>query len=96
MVTVWMAKAGSNPADGRPWREMSLSECQQRLGLESSNFRSDLAISPKFGDTSKKAGNFADPVAVVVKIEEEEGAQHHWRAGFYLLDLLPDEAKKLA
>jgi hypothetical protein len=89
-----MAKAGSDPASGAPWLEMPLAECRQRLGLEVSNFCKDLADVPKFGDTSKAAGIFADPVAVVVKIEEEEAAQHRWLAGFYLLHLLPDEAKK--
>ena len=93
MATVWMAKAGSDPARGEPWREMPLTECRERFGLVPSNFCSDLAIAPKFGNTSKAAGIFADPVAVVVKVEEREAAQHHWRAGFYLLDLSPDEAK---
>ncbi|MGE5270385.1 MAG: hypothetical protein ACM3JG_12015 [Thiohalocapsa sp.] len=94
MAKVWMAKVGSDPARGAAWREMSISECQQKLDLKPSNLYSDPAIAPKFGDTNKSAGVCSDPVAVVVKIEEKEAAQHHWQAGFYLLDLLPADAEK--
>ena len=58
MAKVWMAKEGSDPTKGGPWRTMPLDECREKLDLKASNFRCDLTTIPKFGDTSDPPAMF--------------------------------------
>ena len=94
MARVWMAQEGSRANSGGPWREMTLDECQQKLGLIPSDFKSDLADPPHFGDTTKPPAMFRDPVAVVVEVDDAEAAKHGWKPGFYVLDVSPKQAEK--
>jgi hypothetical protein len=94
VANVWMAKEGSDPARGVPWRVMSLAECQTKLGLQPSNFLCDLATIPKFGDVTAQPTVFREPRFVVVQIDQAEADQSQWRSGFYVADLAPEDARR--
>lgn len=93
MTNVWMVREGAGPPQGNPWKEMSVADCCKRLGLIPSNFWCGLTDPPKFGEPSELA-KFRDSRFVFVELDDAEAAQSSWKAGFYKLELSPEEAER--
>jgi hypothetical protein len=70
---------------------MSLSECREKLDLRQGNFWSQPGTSPRFGDPGHPLAGYRDAVSVFVEVDEAEATRENWKAGFYLLDIKPEE-----
>jgi hypothetical protein len=93
MAKVWPCYEGKIVTSGDPWKEISLSECQQTLDLHPSDYRWSLSEVPHFGNRDED-GTILGYKHVVVEVSETEarGGGDDWRPGRYLLRMAPDEA----
>lgn len=94
MAKVWLVMHGPDPTRGEPFRHLPLSECQEKLGLNPSNWVSDSGRGPRFGNPADELARFRGPQHVVVEIDLDEAKAHGWRPGFYVPNITPDEAAR--
>jgi hypothetical protein len=94
MAKVWLAYRGPEPTkESDSLAEIPLEECVSRLGLQQDNWRTPLEQTPKFEPDAKMA-DFLGPRYVVVEIGLDEAKKQQWRAGFYVLEITPADAKQ--
>lgn len=90
MANVWFCYEGPEPTGREPAYELSIAECQKVLGMRQSNYRGNLSTTLSFNRDSV-LGKFAGYKHVVVAISVTESASSEWKAGFYLLQISPDD-----
>lgn len=93
MTKVWFVKEGPDPTRGGPAYKLPLDSCVDQLGLVKSHWLSGLDKRPRFGDQTSRVAGVADYRHVVCEIDESEAAEHGWKAGFYRLEIGPQEAR---
>lgn len=91
MAKIWPVYEGKEPTVGGPWAEMPLLEAIQLFELRPGDFVSELAITPRFGDTTRDRTYFGFR-HVVVEVGRDEGQKAKWKSGFYVSRIKPDEA----
>ena len=95
MAKIWFARRGPEPTNSSdPHTELPLPDCVSKLGLRKAQRISPLEQTPKF-DVQAKMASFTGPHFVVVEIDDAEAKKHQWQSGFYLLDISPQDARKI-
>jgi len=90
MVKVWFCFDGPKVTRGGPAYELTVDECERKLGLTQGGLLTDLSTFPKFNVRSK-VGEIAGYKYVVAEVGEDEAAPASLLAGYYYLQLDPEE-----
>ena len=93
MTKVWFVREGPDPTRGGPAYTLPRDSCVDQLGLAKSQWLSSLDKTPRFGDQTSRVAGVADYRHVVCEVGESEAAEHGWKAGFYRLEISPQEAR---
>jgi len=72
--------------------DLPLGSCVDRLGLTKGQWLSGLDKTPRLGDQTSGVVGVPDCRHVVCEIDESEAKKHGWKAGFYRLEISPQEA----
>jgi hypothetical protein len=91
MAKIWPVYEGREPTIGEPWADLPLTEAVTLFELRPSDFVSDLARTPKFGNVDRDL-LFAGFKHIVVEVGSAEGRREKWKSGFYLSKVKPDDA----
>lgn len=92
MAKVWFMRGGSDPTTGAPaYDDVGLQQCIDRLGLAKSHWLHSLDRTPTFG----RPGNLPrEPRHTVCQVDGLEASEYGWMAGYYLLEINPEEVAK--
>jgi hypothetical protein len=88
MVKVWFVRDGPRPTIGGPAYELSLSSSIELLELKERHWLTDRREDVRFGNQDSALTEIAGNKHVVCEIDEGKAG---WRAGFYRIDLTPEE-----
>ena len=94
MAKVWFVKEGPDPTRGGPAYKLALDSCVGQLDLVKSQWLSGPDKRPRFGDQTSRVAGVADYRHVICEVGESEAAEHGWKAGFYRLEIGPQEVRK--
>lgn len=91
MAKIWPVYEGKQPTYGGPWAELLFSDAVTLFELRQTDFFSDLAVTPRFGDVERDL-TWTGFKHVVVEVAEDEASEAKWRSGFYKSKVKPKEA----
>jgi hypothetical protein len=94
MTKVWFVKEGPDPTRGGPAYNLPHDSCVSQLGLAKSQWLSGLNKAPRFGDQTSRVVGVAAYRYVVCEVDDSEAAEYDWKAGFYRLEIGPQEVGK--
>jgi hypothetical protein len=95
MAKVWLVYRGPEPTKGEALlTEITIDQCVSVFGLRGAHWHSTLSSTPKFREKMSEMAGYLGPSYAVVEIGDAEAACQRWRAGFYLLEMTPDEVRK--
>jgi len=92
MASIWLVAEGDSPTPGQlePRWQLSLSDCEAKLGLKTKHYLCHLSKGPQFGPADQR--RIRGPRHVVVEISEADATSHGWKPGFYLAPILVADA----
>jgi len=95
MAKVWLVYRGPEPTKGGALlNDISIDECVSTFGLRTMDWHSPLSSTPKFSEKMSEMADYLGPRYAMVEIGDAEAAPMRWRAGFYLLEMTPDEVQR--
>ena len=93
-VQIYFVREGAQDQSGDAVDTPSLMSCVEKIGLTKEHWLSPLdEPSPRFGDQSVRLSKASRPKYLVIKLDEEEAKASGWKAGYYQIDLTPEEVK---
>jgi hypothetical protein len=90
-VEIYFVRDGSQQQFGAASYTKPLAACVEDLGLRSDHWTSALDNPPRFGDQSVDASPVDEYKHVVCKIDDAEATASGWKAGYYRVDMAPEE-----
>ena len=90
-VDIYFVREGSQEQRGAAAYTKPLAACVEEIGLQRGNWISPLDKSPRFGDQNVRASPLDEYKHVICKIDAEEAKASGWKAGYYRVDLTPEE-----
>ena len=90
-VEIYFVRDGPQLQRGAASYTKLLAACVEEVGLKRDNWTSALDNSPRFGDQSVRGSFFDEYKHVVCKIDDEEAKATGWKAGYYRIEMTPEE-----
>lgn len=90
-VEMYFVRDGSQQQRGAASYTKPLVACVEEVGLRRDHWTSPLDNPPRFGDQSVQGSLLDEYKHVVCKIDDEEAKASGWKAGYYRIDMAPEE-----
>ena len=90
MAKIWPVNDRNSPTSGEAWACLPLSEAVALFELQSDDYVSDLAETPRFGDSSRDLW-YPGFKQIVVEVSRSETRKSKWKPGFYKSRITPEE-----
>ena len=94
MAKVWFVREGPNPTRDKPEHTLPLEQCIDKLGLAKFDWLHGLDRTPRFGSPTPRSRRVAGYRHVVCQVDELEASEQGWMAGYYLLEISPEEVRE--
>ena len=90
MATIWLSKGDKQTEE---LGNLSIDECEKKLGMTKDEYVCDLTMPPHFGD--QPASSVSGYRYVVVEISAPEATASGWKSGFYAARVSAKDARKI-
>jgi hypothetical protein len=93
MPAIWLSKGDKQTEE---LGNLSINECEKKLGMTKDEYVCDLANPPRFGNAvDQPASAVSGYRYVVVEISAPEATASGWKSGFYVVQVTPKDARKI-